>query len=88
MTKEKSGNEAEGKKKLGDKFEVILVFGDDGRLADVQPGTGTKDYKREEIYELNLKNIFSESALLYGHGSPGYTIYHTTSGYIKIEKPQ
>jgi hypothetical protein len=75
-------------KKLGDKFEVILVFDDDGKLADVQPGKGTKGYERKKINEFNPKKIFSETALLYGHGSPGYTIYKTTSGYIQIIKPQ
>ena len=74
--------------KLGDKFEVILVFDDEGQLADVQPGTGTKGYQRKRINELIGKNIFSATALFYGHGSPGYTIYKTTSGYIQIIKPQ
>jgi hypothetical protein len=73
---------------LGDKFEVILIFDDEGQLADVQPGKGTKGYKRKKIEKFNKEKIFCETALLYGHGSPGYTIYKTTSGYIQIIKPQ
>jgi hypothetical protein len=73
---------------LGDKFEVILVFDNEGQLADVQPGVGTKGYQRKKINELIGKNIFSANVLFYGHGSPGYTIYKTTNGYIQIIKPQ
>jgi hypothetical protein len=75
-------------RKLGDKFEVILVFDDEGQLADVQPGKGTEGYERKRIKKFNKEKIFCETALLYGHGSPGYTIYKTTNGYIQIIKPQ
>jgi hypothetical protein len=75
-------------RKLGDKFEVILIFDDNGQLADVQPGKGTQGYERKRINEFNSEKIFCKTALLYGHGSPGYTIYKTTSGYIQIIKPQ
>jgi hypothetical protein len=73
----------------GDTFEVKLIFDDNGELADVEPGNGTEGYKKEKL-EGNLrgKNFFSASVVLYGHGSPGYTIYKTTGGYVIIIKPQ
>lgn len=72
----------------GDEFDVRLVFDDNGELDDVQPGEGTKGYKREKIETLRGRNFFSSTNLFYGHGSPGYTIYKTKSGYIMITKPQ
>jgi hypothetical protein len=47
-------------RKLGDKFEVILVFDDEGQLADVQPGKGTEGYERKRIKNLTRKKFFAK----------------------------
>lgn len=85
---EKVKSQAESMKGNGDEFEVRLIFDDNGELADVRPLKGTKGYERIEIGTLRGKNFFSSTTVLYGHGSPGYTIYKTSSGYIQIIKPQ
>jgi hypothetical protein len=85
---EKVKPQAEAMKGNGDEFEVRLIFDDNGELADVQPGEGTEKYERIQIDTLRGKNFFSSTTVLYGHGSPGYTVYKTRSGYIIITKPQ
>ncbi len=72
----------------GDEFEVRLIFDDNGELADVQPVKGTEGYQRDNLDTLKGKNFFSATTVLYGHGSPGYTVYKTRSGYLIITKPQ
>ncbi len=72
----------------GDVFEVQLVFDGNGQLVDVQPGTDTKGYTVETVNSLQGRNLFSASTVLYGHGSPGYTIYRTSAGYKIVYKPQ
>lgn len=72
-----------------DEFEVKLIF-KNGELFDVEP-LG-QDYEKGKILpqEKGLMglNIMSSTSLLLGHGSPGYTIYRTTRGYVIIRKPQ
>lgn len=72
----------------GDFFEVVLTFGDNGELVKVEPSKNTEGYKVEEIESLEGLKFYSANVLLYGHGSPGYVIYKTSTGYIKVAKPQ
>jgi len=71
-----------------DEFEVKLIF-KNGELDDVEPLV--KDYKKSMLPQeegLMGLNIMSCTSALLGHGSPGYTIFKTTRGYIIIRKPQ
>jgi len=72
----------------GDFFEVVLTFDDNGELVKVEPSKNTEGYKVEEIKSLEGLKFYSSTVLLYGHGSPGYVIYKTSTGYIKVTKPQ
>jgi hypothetical protein len=71
-----------------DFFELVFYFDDDGQLERVEPGKNTEGYKVEEIKSLDGLNFYCATALLYGHGSPGFTTIRLGSGYIKIIKPQ
>lgn len=78
-----------------DKFELTLIFDEAGELYDVLPGRGTEGYKREEpkknlqdLCEKSGLRILSGTIMLYGHGSPGWVIYRTSQGYIRVWKPQ
>lgn len=77
-----------GPKGKGDFFEVVLFFDKNGELEKVEPGKNTKEYEVQWIPSLEGLNFFSATAVLYGHGSPGYTVYKTSSGYIRVRKPQ
>lgn len=74
--------------RIGDEFDVTLKFDENGELYDVVPINPGREYKVEKLTTLRDLNFYQATVVLYGHGSPGYTVYKTTDGYIIVRKPQ